>query len=158
MLQERRGRLGRLLDDRPLHAPSCWYLHAYSLALARSHAFVVPVYVGALRLRGGCQPPVYLVKGLSPPVNVRPTRLLISQHRHAGATPDHRPAAMWEPGVEHVAGGFARIAFYEIRMRCRCVWASQELYFLIRFCCDATSPPTNDRKRSGLPRLLWPAN
>ena len=73
-----------------------------------------------------------LVKGLSPPVNVRPTRLLISQHRHAGATPDHRPAAMWEPGVEHVAGGFARIAFYVIRMRCRCVWAPQELYFLIR--------------------------
>ena len=65
-------------------------------------------FVGAMRLRGGCQPPIYLVKGLSPPVNVRPTRLLISQHRHAGATPDHKPAAIWEPGVEHVAGGFAR--------------------------------------------------
>ena len=66
------------------------------------------VYVGALRLRGGCQPPVYLVKGLSPPVNVRPTRMLTSTYSRVGATPNHRPAANWKAGVEHVAGGFAR--------------------------------------------------
>ena len=49
-----------------------------------------------------------LVKGLSPLVNARPGCKLTRQQRHVGAKPEYRLAATWVPGVEHVAGGFAR--------------------------------------------------
>ena len=49
-----------------------------------------------------------LVKGQSPLVNARPGCQLTRQQRRVGAKPEYRPAATWVPGVEHVAGGFAR--------------------------------------------------
>ena len=73
-----------------------------------------------------------LVKGRSLPVNVRPASVLSRQHRHVGAMPEHRPAVVWGGWREACGWRVCANHRYDCTMRCRCVWAPQELYFLIR--------------------------